>query len=180
MASLLVLLHLLTSQPAGRKRPKKISVSEAADHLVLFQKVCKSHMIFSSILQHFFLVNCLYDDASHCVSGVPEPGGSPYRRAKPPAISFGHRNLKNMGFQLLHSLGWKASSMSVRYIFGCIWWAVQVSLCFQSEIWWCSLQPVHIFADYTVPHWHWHNRRNSKSQRVKSKVVEQAVVCSTS
>ena len=40
MASLLVLLHLLTPQPAGRKRPKKISVSDATDHLVKFHKVC--------------------------------------------------------------------------------------------------------------------------------------------
>ncbi|XP_076132377.1 uncharacterized protein LOC143114584 [Alosa pseudoharengus] len=42
MASLLVLLHLLTPQPAGRKRPKKISVREATDHLVKFQKSCQS------------------------------------------------------------------------------------------------------------------------------------------
>ena len=42
MASLLVLLHLLTPQPAGRKRPKKISVGEATEHLVKFQKVCLS------------------------------------------------------------------------------------------------------------------------------------------
>ncbi|XP_051239301.1 uncharacterized protein LOC127353781 [Dicentrarchus labrax] len=42
MASLLVLLHLLTPQPAGRKRPKKISVIEATDHLVKFQKSCQS------------------------------------------------------------------------------------------------------------------------------------------
>ncbi|XP_030283307.1 uncharacterized protein LOC115587554 [Sparus aurata] len=42
MASLLVLLHLLTPQPAGRKRPKKISVEEATDHLVKFQKSCQS------------------------------------------------------------------------------------------------------------------------------------------
>ena len=41
MASLLVLLHLLTPQPAGRKRPKKISVGEATDHLVKFQKDCE-------------------------------------------------------------------------------------------------------------------------------------------
>ncbi|KAF6731778.1 hypothetical protein FQA47_020770, partial [Oryzias melastigma] len=38
MASLLVLLHLLTPQPAGRKRAKKISVEEATDHLVKFLK----------------------------------------------------------------------------------------------------------------------------------------------
>ncbi|XP_077054748.1 uncharacterized protein LOC143740866 isoform X2 [Siphateles boraxobius] len=42
MASLLVLLHLLTPQPAGRKRPKKISVGEATDHLVKFVKSCQS------------------------------------------------------------------------------------------------------------------------------------------
>ncbi|KAI4799878.1 hypothetical protein KUCAC02_016417, partial [Chaenocephalus aceratus] len=42
MASLLVLLHLLTPQPAGRKRAKKISVREAIDHLVIFHKSCKS------------------------------------------------------------------------------------------------------------------------------------------
>ncbi|KAM8744547.1 uncharacterized protein AB9X84_016093 [Acanthopagrus schlegelii] len=42
MASLLVLLHLPTPQPAGRKRPKKISVGEATDHLVKFQKSCQS------------------------------------------------------------------------------------------------------------------------------------------
>ncbi|XP_028448051.1 uncharacterized protein LOC114564737 isoform X3 [Perca flavescens] len=42
MASLLVLLHLLTPQPAGRKRPKKISVGEATDHLVKFHKSCHS------------------------------------------------------------------------------------------------------------------------------------------
>ncbi|XP_059397323.1 uncharacterized protein LOC132129682 [Carassius carassius] len=40
MASLFVLLHLLTPQPAGRKRPKKISVGEATHHLVKFHKVC--------------------------------------------------------------------------------------------------------------------------------------------
>ncbi|XP_034740124.1 uncharacterized protein LOC117952118 [Etheostoma cragini] len=40
MASLLVLLHLLTPQPAGRKRPRKISVGEATDHLVKFHKSC--------------------------------------------------------------------------------------------------------------------------------------------
>lgn len=45
MASLLVLLHLLTPQPAGRKRPKKISVREATDHLVKFQKVCEDSTI---------------------------------------------------------------------------------------------------------------------------------------
>ncbi|XP_076735621.1 uncharacterized protein LOC106676715 [Maylandia zebra] len=42
MASLLVLLHLLTPQPAGRKRPKKMSVGEAIDHLVKFHKSCQS------------------------------------------------------------------------------------------------------------------------------------------
>ncbi|KAL6457308.1 hypothetical protein MHYP_G00342710 [Metynnis hypsauchen] len=42
MASLIVLLHLLTPQPAGRKRPKKISVGEAIDHLVKFHKSCHS------------------------------------------------------------------------------------------------------------------------------------------
>ncbi|KAI4799917.1 hypothetical protein KUCAC02_016455 [Chaenocephalus aceratus] len=42
MASLLVLLHLLTPQPAGRKRAKKISVREAIDQLVIFHKSCKS------------------------------------------------------------------------------------------------------------------------------------------
>ncbi|XP_034059808.1 uncharacterized protein LOC117538313 [Gymnodraco acuticeps] len=42
MASLLVLLHLLTPQPAGRKRAKKISVREAIDHLEIFHKSCKS------------------------------------------------------------------------------------------------------------------------------------------
>ncbi|CAI5644299.1 unnamed protein product [Oreochromis niloticus] len=41
MASLLVLLHLLTPQPAGRKRPK-MSVGEAIDHLVKFHKSCQS------------------------------------------------------------------------------------------------------------------------------------------
>ncbi|KAF7640721.1 hypothetical protein LDENG_00020090, partial [Lucifuga dentata] len=40
MSSLLVLLHLLT--PTGRKRPKKISIEEATDHLVKFQKSCQS------------------------------------------------------------------------------------------------------------------------------------------
>ncbi len=40
MASLLVLLDLLTPQSAGRKRPKKISVGEATHHLVKFHKVC--------------------------------------------------------------------------------------------------------------------------------------------
>ncbi|XP_056305637.1 uncharacterized protein LOC130217549 [Danio aesculapii] len=42
MASLFVLLHLLTPQPAGRKRPKKISVEEATTHLVKFYKSCQS------------------------------------------------------------------------------------------------------------------------------------------
>ncbi|XP_034543849.1 uncharacterized protein LOC117815929 isoform X2 [Notolabrus celidotus] len=42
MSSLLVLLHLLTPQPAGRKRAKKISIEEATDHLVKFQKSCQS------------------------------------------------------------------------------------------------------------------------------------------
>lgn len=45
MASLLVLLHLLTPQPAGRKRPKKMSVGEAIDHLVKFHKVCQDNVI---------------------------------------------------------------------------------------------------------------------------------------
>lgn len=42
MASLLVLLDLLTPQSAGRKRPKKISVGEATYHLVKFHKSCQS------------------------------------------------------------------------------------------------------------------------------------------
>lgn len=42
IASILVLLHLLTPQPAGRKRPKKISVEEATDHLVKFHKSFQS------------------------------------------------------------------------------------------------------------------------------------------
>nr|XP_001334318.4 uncharacterized protein LOC794378 [Danio rerio] len=42
MASLFILLHLLTPQPAGRKRPKKISVEEATTHLVKFYKSCQS------------------------------------------------------------------------------------------------------------------------------------------
>ncbi|KAJ8378191.1 hypothetical protein AAFF_G00245390 [Aldrovandia affinis] len=42
VASVLLLLHLLTPQPAGRKRAKKISVREAVGHLVKFQKEKKS------------------------------------------------------------------------------------------------------------------------------------------
>ncbi|KAJ8333619.1 hypothetical protein SKAU_G00416270 [Synaphobranchus kaupii] len=42
MASLLLLLHLLPPQPAGRKRTQKISVAQAIDHLVVFHKSCTS------------------------------------------------------------------------------------------------------------------------------------------
>ncbi|KAI3369626.1 hypothetical protein L3Q82_025338, partial [Scortum barcoo] len=42
MSSLLVLLHLLTPQPTGRKWPKKISIEEATDHLGKFQKSCQN------------------------------------------------------------------------------------------------------------------------------------------
>lgn len=49
MASLLVLLHLLTPQPAGRKRPKKISIEDATDR-VKFQMVCRDNTIPFQIL----------------------------------------------------------------------------------------------------------------------------------
>ncbi|KAK1895011.1 Arginine--tRNA ligase [Dissostichus eleginoides] len=42
MASILLLLHLLSPQPAGRKKTQKISVAQAIDHLVVFHKSCRS------------------------------------------------------------------------------------------------------------------------------------------
>ncbi|KAI4792374.1 hypothetical protein KUCAC02_033418, partial [Chaenocephalus aceratus] len=43
MASILLLLHLLSPQPAGRKKEtQKISVAQAIDHLVVFHKSCRS------------------------------------------------------------------------------------------------------------------------------------------
>ncbi|XP_041799636.1 uncharacterized protein LOC121611261 [Chelmon rostratus] len=82
MASLLVLLHLLTPQPAGRKRPKKISVAEAADHLVLFRKEPHEHSFyivldgkllpcqsstslgaFDELFKSHFVFSLKYDDA---------------------------------------------------------------------------------------------------------------------
>ena len=42
MSTLLLLLHILSPQPAGRKRGHKISASDAIDHLVVFRKVCNS------------------------------------------------------------------------------------------------------------------------------------------
>ena len=45
MASVLVLLHLLTPLPAGRKQPNKMSVREATGHLVKFHKVCQENTI---------------------------------------------------------------------------------------------------------------------------------------
>ncbi|XP_036066766.1 uncharacterized protein LOC112141726 [Oryzias melastigma] len=59
MASLLVLLHLLTPQPAGRKRAKKISVEEATDHLVKFLKSCQSledHLLTTKVSNQPYLL----------------------------------------------------------------------------------------------------------------------------
>ncbi|KAK0136752.1 hypothetical protein N1851_027064 [Merluccius polli] len=42
MSTLLLLLHILSPQPAGRKRGHKISASDAIDHLVVFRKSCQS------------------------------------------------------------------------------------------------------------------------------------------
>ncbi|KAI4812079.1 hypothetical protein KUCAC02_014935, partial [Chaenocephalus aceratus] len=42
MASILLLLHLLSPQPTGRKKTQKISVAQAIDHLVIFHKSCRS------------------------------------------------------------------------------------------------------------------------------------------
>ncbi|KAI4811648.1 hypothetical protein KUCAC02_014527, partial [Chaenocephalus aceratus] len=42
MASILLLLHLLSPQPAGKKKTQKISVAQAIDHLVVFHKSCRS------------------------------------------------------------------------------------------------------------------------------------------
>ncbi|XP_041839022.1 uncharacterized protein LOC121655533 isoform X2 [Melanotaenia boesemani] len=42
MASLLLLVYLLPPPPGGKKRPVKISVREAVDHVVKFHKSCRS------------------------------------------------------------------------------------------------------------------------------------------
>ncbi|CAL8361765.1 unnamed protein product [Arctogadus glacialis] len=42
MSTLLLLLHILSPQPAGRKRGHKISARDAIDHLVVFHKSCQS------------------------------------------------------------------------------------------------------------------------------------------
>lgn len=42
MSTLLLLLHILSPQPAGRKRTTKISARQAVDHLVDFHKSCRS------------------------------------------------------------------------------------------------------------------------------------------
>ncbi len=44
MSTLLLLLHILSPQPAGRKRTTKISARQAVDHLVDFHKVCYDFM----------------------------------------------------------------------------------------------------------------------------------------
>ncbi|CAM4577938.1 unnamed protein product [Leuciscus chuanchicus] len=42
LSSFLLLLHLLSPQASGRKKPHKISISQAVDHVVVFQKACRS------------------------------------------------------------------------------------------------------------------------------------------
>nr|XP_055046934.1 uncharacterized protein LOC129432506 [Misgurnus anguillicaudatus] len=42
MSTLLLLLHILSPQPAGRKKTNKISARQAVDHLIDFHKSCRS------------------------------------------------------------------------------------------------------------------------------------------
>ncbi|KAL0978777.1 hypothetical protein UPYG_G00175030 [Umbra pygmaea] len=42
ISSFLLLLHLLSPQASGRKRTNRISISQAVDHVVVFQKACQS------------------------------------------------------------------------------------------------------------------------------------------
>ncbi|XDV45397.1 hypothetical protein PO909_013505 [Leuciscus waleckii] len=42
LSSFLLLLHLFSPQASGRKKPHKISISQAVDHVVVFQKACRS------------------------------------------------------------------------------------------------------------------------------------------
>lgn len=43
LASIILLLHLIPPSPQGRKRPGKMSASQAEKHLVIFKKV---HLLF--------------------------------------------------------------------------------------------------------------------------------------
>ena len=54
MASILLLLHLLSPQPAGRKKTQKISVAQAIDHLVVFHKVCGRFKNIRSSHQNYY------------------------------------------------------------------------------------------------------------------------------
>lgn len=57
MSAILLLLHLLPPSAQGRKRPGKMSASQAVDHLIRFLKVLlnsfkiKMHNSVSSFLQ---------------------------------------------------------------------------------------------------------------------------------
>ncbi|XP_014833635.1 PREDICTED: uncharacterized protein LOC106911361 [Poecilia mexicana] len=55
-SSILLLLHLIPPSALGRKRPGKVSASQAEKHLVVFKKVCiccKFYFIFYSRLCHW-------------------------------------------------------------------------------------------------------------------------------
>lgn len=40
LSSIILLLHLIPPTAQGRKRPGKVSASQAEKHLVVFKKVC--------------------------------------------------------------------------------------------------------------------------------------------
>ncbi|XP_039539974.1 uncharacterized protein LOC120487716 [Pimephales promelas] len=42
ISSFLLLLHLLSPQASGRKKANRISISQAVDHVLVFQKACRS------------------------------------------------------------------------------------------------------------------------------------------
>ena len=57
MSAILLLLHLLPPSAQGRKRPGKISASQAVDHLIRFQKVYET--VFENTFHHINLIYSL-------------------------------------------------------------------------------------------------------------------------
>ena len=92
------------------------------------------------------------------------PGESWCQTAFPPL----HWTAKEESREILHRCGQQTDPMHRPDVGGCLWWAIQSSLCFQPLLWWSPLRFLHLHSNHSLQHRCWKHKGNATSQGAES------------